>query len=82
MAGTPIRAPKTPFRSPGLTPELPLTAVSDRGEARATSKKTTLTDFRMAIPAGFEPATLCLEGRCSIQLSYGIIPADALQALQ
>jgi hypothetical protein len=22
-------------------------------------------------PAGFEPATLCLEGRCSIQLSYG-----------
>lgn len=27
----------------------------------------------LAIPAGFEPATLCLEGRCSIQLSYGII---------
>ena len=27
----------------------------------------------MAIPAGLEPATLCLEGRCSIQLSYGII---------
>ena len=25
----------------------------------------------LAIPAGFEPATLCLEGRCSIQLSYG-----------
>ncbi len=25
----------------------------------------------MARPAGFEPATLCLEGRCSIQLSYG-----------
>ena len=25
----------------------------------------------MAIPAGLEPATLCLEGRCSIQLSYG-----------
>ncbi len=22
-------------------------------------------------PAGFEPATLCLEGRCSIHLSYG-----------
>lgn len=29
----------------------------------------------LAIPAGFEPATLCLEGRCSIQLSYGIIGA-------
>ena len=26
---------------------------------------------RMVAPAGFEPATLCLEGRCSIQLSYG-----------
>lgn len=27
----------------------------------------------LAIPAGFEPATLCLEGRCSIRLSYGTI---------
>ena len=27
----------------------------------------------LAIPAGFEPATLCLEGRCSIQLSYGTV---------
>jgi hypothetical protein len=24
----------------------------------------------MASPAGFEPTTTCLEGRCSIQLSY------------
>ncbi len=28
----------------------------------------------LAIPAGLEPATLCLEGRCSIQLSYGTSP--------
>ena len=26
---------------------------------------------RMARPAGLEPATLCLEGRCSVRLSYG-----------
>lgn len=25
----------------------------------------------MVIPGGLEPPTLCLEGRCSIQLSYG-----------
>ena len=31
----------------------------------------------LAIPAGFEPATLCLEGRCSIQLSYGTSPSRA-----
>ncbi len=30
---------------------------------------------KVAIPAGLEPATLCLEGRCSIQLSYGTIDA-------
>jgi hypothetical protein len=29
-------------------------------------------NFLMAIPAGLEPATPCLEGRCSIRLSYGI----------
>ncbi len=28
--------------------------------------------FQTAIPEGFEPSTACLEGRCSIQLSYGI----------
>ena len=28
---------------------------------------------KLVIPAGFEPATYCLEGNCSIQLSYGTV---------
>ncbi len=28
---------------------------------------------KVAIPGGLEPPTLCLEGRCSIQLSYGTV---------
>ena len=30
----------------------------------------------MVLPAGLEPATLCLEDRCSIQLSYGSLQVD------
>ena len=28
-------------------------------------------DHKKLPPTGFEPVTLCLEGRCSIQMSYG-----------
>ena len=31
----------------------------------------------MARPEGFEPPTLCLEGRRSFQLSYGRVSADS-----
>ena len=34
---------------------------------------------KMARPAGFEPATYGLEGRCSIQLSYGRISKKVLK---
>ena len=35
---------------------------------------------RLAIPAGLEPATPCLEGRCSIRLSYGISANGKMRA--
>ena len=37
---------------------------------------------KMARPARFELATLCLEGRCSIQLSYGRMPSLILKHLR
>ncbi len=33
-----------------------------------------LLDVELAPPAGFEPATLSLEGTCSVQLSYRGLP--------
>lgn len=38
-----------------------------------TDKKSTKNGKILACPAGFEPATYCLEGNCSIRLSHGHI---------
>ncbi len=43
--------------------------ILDRGTKGGRSRKD--ASIRVACPAGVEPATYCLEGSCSIQLSYG-----------
>ena len=38
--------------------------------------------YEMVRPAGFEPATLGLEGRCSIHLSYGRTCIDSISSVR
>lgn len=60
---------KSGLRTPALS--IPFCAISDRwGDSLET-------DSSMARPAGLEPATVRLEGGCSIRLSYGRLSASA-----
>ena len=48
-------------------------ALCSRRDSFAQAAVTIFWEIVLATPAGFEPATTCLEGRCSIQLSYASV---------
>src|SRR5258708_4288569 len=66
-------------RPPDLVVDRPAAALNAMHRSRGISAcPGDAADGVVATPAGFEPATTCLEGRCSIQLSYGVGgPANA-----
>gem|GEM_PF-5494751 len=67
----PNEKPERPLALASFWPHLPAQApLGRRGRPKKTA--TSVAGFLfLVIPARFERATVCLEGRCSIQLSYG-----------
>ena len=58
----------------GACHRIPPTSAAEPGKGPVSGEK-------MVRPAGLEPATLGLEGRCSIQLSYGRVSAGPVHHL-
>ena len=58
------------FWSSGVTRCRPV----NTGNKKPQNRRAILGFTYLVNPAGFEPATVCLEGRCSIQLSYESSP--------
>ena len=52
-------------------------AYKKRKEGIEKTKVKESNDGNKVIPFGFEPKTYCLEGSCSIQLSYGTVCCSA-----
>ena len=51
---------------------------ADLGDAGALAIRDQTSRVKLATPPGLEPGTYCLEGSCSIQLSYGAVIAANL----
>jgi integrase len=66
-----MNTPEMRLLPPGAVPNLPTTVLQLQQPATFAATGTDGNSMISARPAGLEPATSDLEGRCSIQLSYG-----------